>query len=152
MIEERLQDISLYYFIKELLGNQVNVVDGFPKEELKLENLPTVAVENRRARFDFFELGSKDSIVTRGFIIYIYAATKTQRDDLAYRIAKALRNPVGVYNYDEGFPPDVTPTKIGALTPKNIELVIAQIDPTLVKTFFYRAEVHYNAQYLSRNN
>ena len=153
MIEERLQDLSVFYFLKDNLDPSVKVVDGFPNaDEIKKENLPIVAVENDRADLQFFELGSRDTINERSWIIYIYAVNKTQRDNLAYTIAKLFRNKVGVFNYDEGFPPDVTPTKIGALQPQRISVVIAQIDPSVVSTFFYRAEVHYLAYYLSKNN
>ena len=150
MIEERLQDLSVFYYIKEQVDDTVKVVDGFPSaDELKLENLPIVAVENREATFDFFELGSKDQLVTRKWVMYVYAKNKAQRDNLAYTIAKSLRNSIGVYNYDMGFPPTTVP-KIGALVPKRISLVIAQIDPSVVKTLYYRAEVYYSANYLSK--
>ena len=153
MIEERLQDLSVYYYLKDNLDSSVKVVDGFPTEdEIVKENLPIVAVENDTAEFHFFELGSRDTINERSWIIYIYAKNKTQRDNLAYTIAKLFRNKVGVYDYNEGFPPTTTPTQIGALQPERISVVIAQIDPSVISTLFYRAEVHYLASYLSKNN
>jgi hypothetical protein len=45
--------------------------------------------------------------------IDIFAADKNQRDAYAFRILTALDDKIKVYNYDVGFPPSVTPLKLG---------------------------------------
>jgi len=150
MIEERLQDISVVEYIKSIVPNSVTVVDGFPETRVTEDDIPIIAVENRTAEFSNFELGTKASLVNRGWIIYIYAKNKTQRDYLAYLIAKQLfKNKVPVYNYDEGFPPDTNPSQIGCIEPRRVVVKIPQIDPNLVTMFYRAAEVYYTATYKS---
>lgn len=149
MIEERLQDLSVVYYLKNNLDSTVEVVDGFPTTDINSDELPVVAVENSRATFNLLELGTLDAIAEREWIIYIYAKNKSQRDNLAYTISTLLRQKIPVYDYNNGFPPDVSPPQVGTLQPERVSVVIAQIDPTLVSTLYYRAEVHYMAQYLS---
>jgi len=42
-----------------------------------------------------------------------FAQTKAQRDEIGYRILDSLEQCIPVYDYDEGFPPDTTPTNLG---------------------------------------
>ena len=71
---------------------------------------PTVAVSKSTIEVIPLELGNKHKLQIRTWIVDIFGATKTQRDDYAYLVFNLLDDNIPVYNYDEGFPPAVTPT------------------------------------------
>ena len=77
----------------------------------------------------------------------MFAKNKTQRDELAYTILEALEECIPVYNYDEGFPPSMTPTRIGCLQVGNLRMEIVRIMPQLVNTLYWRAEVSFSARH-----
>jgi len=150
MLVERLQDISVVNYIKEIVPDSVKVVDGFPEKPITEKDIPIIAVENRTAEFNRLELGTNVSIVTRGWIIYVYAKNKTQRDHLAYLVGGNLfKNKVPVYDYNQGFPPDVDPDQIGCLEPKRVSIKIPQIDPSQVSMLYRIADIYYSATYKS---
>lgn len=140
MYLERLEDISVYHFLKEVFTDSphITIEDGFPEKDLVL---PTVAVEAGRIDVKEFELGNRDGLRIRRWYIDIFALNKSQRDDFGYRLLNELKNGIPVYNYNEGFPPTATPTKIGNLvvTAKSYEpiMVVADVSETL----YYRATV-----------
>lgn len=143
---ERKQDLSVYYFIKDLFATApfVAVVDGYPKEGVEV---PTVAVDTLRTDTVPFELGNKKRLLYRFWNVDIYANNKTQRDEFSYMILHALEDSIPVDDYDEGFPPTVTPTQIGCLIPDNIRMEIIKIMPELVDKYYYRSIVSFMATY-----
>jgi hypothetical protein len=118
-------------------------VDGFPEGDLIL---PTIAVEAGRIDVEEYELGNRDGSRIRQWFIDIYAKNKSQRDEFGYRLLDVLKNGIPVYDYNEGFPPDVSLTQIGALVvlakSYNPIKVLAQVSEIL----YYRATITIVAQ------
>jgi hypothetical protein len=143
---ERKKDLSVYHWLVDLFSDAsyINVVDGFPTENLEL---PTVAVEGGTIKLKPFELGNRNRIFNRIWFIEIFAKNKSQRDDFSYRILSALENIIPVYDYDEGFPPDVDPTQIGGLDPLIIQATPIKILPEMTEKLYYRLSVSFTAEY-----
>jgi hypothetical protein len=110
----RKEDLSMYYFVKGLFSGTpfVKVVDAFPEQLLEI---PTVSVDTGKLSEEVFELGNRNKIRRRIWFIDIFANNKSQRDDFGYKILESSKDGIPVYDYDMGFPPDVTPSKIGHL-------------------------------------
>jgi len=145
MYTERKQDLSVYYFIKDILSTtpQVSVVDEFPVQKLVL---PTVAVEAKTIDTSQFELGNKNRSLFRVWYIDVFAQNKSQRDELGYLILNSLEDCIPVYDYDEGFPPTVV-TRLGCLEVQDLSMEIIRINPYLVDTLYYRTTVSFSAIY-----
>jgi len=112
----RLEDISINFFVKELFSAfpQILIVNEFPKAILQV---PTISVVNGKLIEERFEMGNRDSgLRTRRWFIDIFGINISQRDDFAYRILDSTDNGITVYDYNEGFPPDVSPTSINHLS------------------------------------
>lgn len=112
MLIYRKEDISVFHFIEEMFSDTsfITVVDSFPEQVLQI---PTISIDAGRLKEDNYELGNRDRLRTREWYIDIFAKNKSQRDDFGYRILDRTKDGIGIYDYDEGFPPDVYPTKIG---------------------------------------
>ena len=113
MLVYRLEDLSMFYFIKNMfqdLASFIEIVDSFPEQIL---TIPTISIDAGRIKEELFELGDRDKVRIRTWYIDIFAKNKSQRDDFGYRILAESKNGIGVYDYNEGFPPLVTPSKIG---------------------------------------
>jgi hypothetical protein len=141
---EREQDLSVVFWLKDLFGSTVNIVDAFPTGELIT---PTVAVETNTIQANPFELGNRKKIKIRSWYLDIFAKTKSQRDDIAYKILNALEESIPVYDYDMGFPPDVRPDQIGCMLPDSIQLQVVKVMPELVSTLYYRATITFTTDY-----
>ena len=107
----RLEDLSMYFFIKDMFSDVsfINVVDSFPEEIL---TIPTISIDAGRIKEELFEVGNRDRVRIRTWYIDVFAKNKSQRDDFGYRILDQSNNGINVYDYNEGFPPDVTPSRI----------------------------------------
>lgn len=140
MYLERKEDLSLFYFISGLFtdSSMINIVDSFPETDL---TLPTIAIEEDTIDLKDFELGNRDGLRNRIWNIDIYANTKTQRNEIGYKILNELKNGITVYNYDEGFPPNVTPSVISHLGVLSRKMRVIQIIPELVEKMYYRATI-----------
>ena len=144
MYLERKEDLSVYYFLKSVFPETfITVVDGFPEEDLVL---PTVAVEAGKIDVVQYELGNRDGLRVRKWYIDIYAKNKSQRDEFGYRLLDELKDGIPVYNYDEGFPPSVTPTRVGALTVSSKSYIPVKISADVVEKLYYRATISFVAQ------
>jgi hypothetical protein len=123
----------------------INIVDSFPDEEL---TVPTVSVDGGEIDTSPAELGNRIRLKYRTWYIDVFALTKTQRDDLGFKILNALEETVPVYNYNEGFPPGTSPSLLGGIVPDEIRLEPIKILPELVEKMYYRTQVtfvgHYN--------
>jgi hypothetical protein len=146
MLLESKIDRSVYFFMKNLFIDApfIHIVDGYPELEI---DLPTVAVENASIDTYPFEIGNRNRIEYRIFNIDVFAKDKAQRDEYGYRIINALEEGIDVYDYDEGFPPDFSPTKLGKMIVDTIEMEIIKIYPELVSTMYYRSTVKFSAFY-----
>lgn len=144
MFIERKEDLSIVYWLKDLFKNEalITVLDGFPEEEFIL---PSVTVDAVKITATNFELGSRIRQHYRLYVIDIFALTKTQRDEITYKIYNELDNAIPVYDYDEGFPPSVNPTQISYLdvTSKDAENIF--VSPELTEKLYYRATITFIA-------
>lgn len=142
MYRERIEDLSVYYWTKNLFSDVtwVTIVDGFPTVDLII---PSIAIEALDLDDTPGELGNPIGITSRRFSIDVFTVNKSQRDEFGYRIVNALKSSkkIRVYNYDEGFPPDVSPSELACLTVRDIHYENIRILPELVSPLYYRASV-----------
>lgn len=112
MLVYRLEDLSMFYFIKNMFSDTsyIEIVDSFPEEIL---TVPTISIDAGRLKEELFELGDRNKVRIRTWYIDIFAKNKSQRDDFGYHILDQSKNGINIYNYNEGFPPNVTPTRLG---------------------------------------
>lgn len=143
---DRSLDLSVFFFTKNLFADApfINVTEGFPDTEL---TIPTIAVELDNITTQPFEMGDRSSLKLRTWFIDVFAADKAQRDEYAYRLLNALENTIPVYNYDEGFPPSSTPSRIGCLITDDIRLQIIKVLPELTERMYYRSTVMFVGEY-----
>jgi hypothetical protein len=59
----------------------------------------------------------------------------------------ALESDVPVYNYDEGFPPSSTPSRIGCLKTDDIKMQIIKVLPELTEKMYYRSVIIFTGEY-----
>ena len=145
MYRERKEDLSLYYWLKNLFltTSYITIVDGFPTDNLVL---PTISVDAVSIDPRPHELGNRTRVNTRVWRIDVFAKNKSQRDEIGYKILNGLIDPIPVYDYDEGFPPDVSPTQIGTLFIGDRRMEIIRVLPELVETLYYRATITFVAE------
>lgn len=112
LVVYRLEDLSMFFFIKNMFTDvsNINVVDSFPEEIL---TVPTISIDAGRLKEELFEVGNRDKVRFRTWYIDIFAVNKSQRDDFGYRILSQSHNGIVIYDYNEGFPPSVTPSRFG---------------------------------------
>jgi hypothetical protein len=152
MLISRKIDLSMYYYLKGLLPSLVNVYDGYPVDKDGRPSgdltLPAVAVERQPIILRPFELAG-NRLAHYFYIMDIYGLTKAQRDDIAYTIQTDLdSNNVRVYDYDEGFPPSVSPSHIGTLViDSDIRNTVVYVFPELSPTEYWRAVVDFAGYY-----
>jgi hypothetical protein len=143
MITERLEDLSVVYFVKDLFSAIpfVTVVDEFPSTNLVI---PTVAVDTAPINIEPGELGNRHGIRFRFWNIDIFAINKSQRDDFAYKILYALEDGIPIYDYNLGFPPTVVP-QLTCLIPEDLSTSIVKVYPELVDKMYWRSTVSFRA-------
>lgn len=107
----RLEDLSMYFFIKDMFQDVsfIAIEDSFPE---KILTIPTISIDAGMLKEENFEIGNRDKVRIRTWYIDIFAKNKSQRDDFGYRILDQSKNGINVYDYNEGFPPDVSPSRI----------------------------------------
>ena len=142
----RKLDLSIYYFVSDAFSDApfVHVTDGFPEEGL---TIPTIAVEADNISTYVAELGNRVRGKIRTWYADIYAADKAQRDEYAYRLLSAFESNIPVYDYDEGFPPSSTPSRIGSIITDDIRLQIIKVLPELTENMYYRSVVMVTGEY-----
>lgn len=143
---ERKKDRSVYYFIKGILAAypSINVVDAYPMQNLVL---PTVSVEWDDITIVPLEQGNRIGTRDMMWSIDILANNKDQRDEIASVILDNIETGIPVYNYDEGFPPTVSPTQIGLLTVYDITASPIRIFPELVEKLYWRITINFGTKY-----
>ncbi len=149
---ERLQDQSCFYWLKSKVPTGVSVVDAFPTNVNSADTplmLPTVSIEAARLIGVPFELGNYQSNKERLWTIDIFTKNKTQRDDLSYLIFDELEKGIPVMDYNEGFPPLVTPTQLGALDTSDIEIQPIYVFKDLVQDLYWRTRIRFWTIYRS---
>lgn len=114
MLIYRLEDLSMFFFIKNMFLDvpNIQIQDSFPDEIL---TIPTISIDAGRLKEELYQIGTRDVVRQRTWYIDIFAKTKAQRDDFGYRILDLCKNGINVYDYNEGFPPSIIPTRIAHL-------------------------------------
>lgn len=140
MFLERNEELSAYYFVKDLFSEypDILVVDEYPDQDLQL---PTIAVESDEIDLQNYEIGNRSTLRIRRWYIYIFSKTKTQRDDIAYTIINSFQDGINVYNYDEGFPPDVAPSVIEHLAWNSIGYTPVKVMADLPENLYFRGTI-----------
>jgi len=142
MYIERKEDLAIYYWLSGLFTSikGMTIVDGFPDDKL---TLPTISVEWDQTSVVDFQLGDRSGSRLRTWYISIYAKNKSTRDEFAYKIHNELRNGIPVYEITDG---ELTSTKIGHLDILERTIKVVRIEPELVSTVYYRADIAILAQ------
>lgn len=148
----RKVDLSVYYFLDDLLPDLVTVYDGYPVGEDGRPSgdliVPSVASVRQPIVLRPFELAGL-SLAWYYYIIDVYASTKAQRDDIAYLIQTNLDSDyVPIYDYDEGFPPLVSPSRLGTLVlTGDITSEVVYVFSELTPKKYWRALVDFSGYY-----
>ena len=145
LIQERIEDLSVYYFISDLFSGtpSIKIVDGFPESIL---TVPTISIDARRLDSTNFEMGNKKRLLTRSWYIDVFAQNKSQRDDIGYTILHALEDCIPVYDYNSGFPPAIV-TQLGCLEVDTLRMDIVRIMPQFVDKLYYRSSISLTAYF-----
>lgn len=147
---ERIIDLSIYYYLKNLFPSFVIVVDGFPGSETSADPkliLPTVSIDALDMVPIPFELGSQDRTL-RFWAIDVFAKNKSQRDDFTYTVYNQIKdNNILVYNYDLGFPPTTVP-QIGYLVIENITAKPIYVFKDLIQDLYWRSRITFFTKYV----
>lgn len=137
----RLEDLSLYFFISDLFQSYgfITITDEFPKQILQV---PTLSVVNGKLIEEQFELGNRDAgLRTRRWFIDVFAVNKSQRDDFAYKILDSTDNGIIVYNYNEGFPPNASPSRVNHLSVVKKSYEPLDVLPSSNEKLYYRGQI-----------
>lgn len=138
MQQIRKEQTSIYYWLTDLLPSFVHIESEFPQDELVL---PTVSITNVRAVARPFQLGSDEDLDKRNWAIDVFAQNSGQRDDYLGLIYDSLKSIICVYNYDVGFPPDVSPPQVGSLYVEERESKPLRVYEDLVKKKYWWGKV-----------
>lgn len=136
----RLEDLSMTFFIKDLFSDVsfINVVDSFPEEIL---TIPTISIDAGRIKEELFEVGNRDRLRIRTWYIDVFAKNRSQRDDFGYRILDQSNNGINVYDYNEGFPPDVSPSRVEHMDVLSISYEPVPVMLDEVEPKYFRGQV-----------
>ena len=145
MLVYRLEDLSMFYFIKNVFSDTpyIEIVDSFPEEIL---TVPTVSIDAGKLKEELFQLGDRNKVRYRTWYIDIFAKNKSQRDDFGYRILDQIKNGVNIYNYNEGFPPVATPSRIGHMDILSISYEPMPVMLDEVQPSYFRGQVILDTQ------
>jgi len=149
---ERLQDLSIYYWLRGKLPDFVTVVDAFPSQIDQVDTpltLPVASIDHIRLNAVALELGGME-INDRMWAIDVFAKTKAQRDDFTYLLVNDLKLNVMVYDYNQGFPPVVVPC-LGGLIVSNIQARPVYVFRELVKDLYWRSSITFATRYQAYN-
>lgn len=140
MYKDRLEELSIVYWLKDLFSAypQIKIVNDYPDKDLEL---PTISVYGGDAYLKPEQLGSRANKSENTWYIDVFATNKAQRDDFASFITKALENKIPVYDYNAGFPPDVSPEHIYSLDITDLVVRPVRIFPELVEKLYYRTTI-----------
>lgn len=149
MILDTKQNLSLYYYVKEILSGYptINVTDDYPNAELIL---PSVSVVDNDISSKPLELGNRHGIRNRLWDIEVYGANKNQRNEITYVLLENLEHNIPVYDYDYGFPPSGAP-QIGVLSIKSNTLVAtpSRVFPDITERLYWRTSIKFITEYAS---
>jgi hypothetical protein len=140
MLIYRLEDIAMNYWVREILEpfGIINIVDEFPVE---IATVPTVSVVEGKIAEQEYELGNRDGVRVRRWFIDVFALNKQQRKDVGYKLLSEAKQGINVYDYNEGFPPDASPSFINHLSVINRTFEPLDIIQDLNPKLYYRGQL-----------
>ena len=143
---ERNELLSSYYWLVDLFSdsNFVGIEIGFPDKEI---SLPVISVEWENIDSFPFELGNKKQVKEIRFSFDVFALNKDQRNEFIFRIFDELDSGIPVYDYNDGFPPDVTPTRLGCLIPLRKNAKNIPVLPGLTRELYFRSSITVTMEY-----
>jgi hypothetical protein len=145
MFTEDLEDMSAYYWLKNLFTDTplIKIVSEFPQGDLQV---PSISIEPMRINTVPWEMGNPKTVKFRRFVIEIFASNITQRKQCVYKILNELdKAKIPVFNYEQGFPPDVTPLQIGSMDVAETVADFKRVFPAITEKLYYRATVTFVA-------
>jgi hypothetical protein len=127
-------------------GTGVDIVDSYYSGNLEV---PRVAIVGGDIGSTLHELGGAERY-DRVWWLEIYASTKQQRDEIGYRIFGQLREDghIPVQDYDEGFPPTVSPSSLGYMDVVKHQYRPKNYDTELQSLMDWRATVAIHSRYI----
>jgi len=142
------QDRSIYFWLSDLFSaySSITVKDSFPDADM---TLPTISITSQITYPYPFEMGNRLGRNSRYWDIEIFAQNKDQRDEFAYLIMTQLQYGIPVYDYDEGFPPLVSPTQLGVLHPEDISVTPIRVFINLQEKLYWRSTIFFRTDYYS---
>jgi hypothetical protein len=145
MYPEKKEDLSLYYWLVDSFENYpfIKISDSFPNEDLKVSDLPLISIDVGDIDSIPFEFGNPVRKKFRTYYVDIFAKNLTQRDEFGYKIYNELDYGIPIYDYDEGFPPDVSPTQLNKFDVEEKKLVPIKIMAELTDQMYYRSSIRF---------
>lgn len=147
----RKQDKSVYYHVADIFSSMpsIEIEDGYPDNKELV--LPSIAVEGEDIFLRKLEMGNRRGRKLRLWSLDVYASNKEQRDEMVGILIDSLDSVdvINVYDYDEGFPPSVSPTQIGVLKidKDSITATPIRIFPDLVEKLYWRSRIRFITEY-----
>ena len=113
--------------------------------------LPSVAVEGEELFLKDKEMGNRRGRKLRLWSLDVYGSNKEQRDEIVGILFNNLDaiGVISVYDYDEGFPPSVSPTQLGVLKvdKESVTVTPIRIFPDLVEKLYWRSRIRFITEY-----
>jgi hypothetical protein len=136
----RLEDLSMNYWVRAVFTDfgQINIVDEYPES---IATLPTVSIVEGKLSEEEFELGNREGIRIRRWYIDVFALNKSQRKDFGYTVLAEAKNGINVYDYNEGFPPDASPSIINHLSVTSRTFNPIPVIRSLNAKLYYRGQL-----------
>ena len=143
---ERKKDTSIVYWLMDTFSDvsSITILDEYSNRELEV---PSLALQTGLITDEEFQLGDRTQKLIRLWHIDIYAKSTEQRNEIAYRLLRELDDGIPVYDYDEGFPPDIDPSRIGTISVFSKEYTPIAVVPELLDKMYWRGSVTIFTEY-----
>lgn len=136
------EDMSIVSYLKSAFSAYpfVSVIMGFQVNNL---TVPSVSIHPLKIDCPPIEIGNGQTDRIRVYQINIYANSDIQRSQFSYTVLNLLDGKIPVYNYNEGFPPDNSPSIIDYLNITEKQLEFYPVYPELVDDLYYRTVIDF---------
>jgi len=138
---ERKKDRSIYYWLKDDVFSDADwilIVDAYEDDET---TVPSIAIKPGVIDAEPVQMGDRRQYNIRVWYLDVYAVNKDQRADIAYRIMREIDDGIPILDFDEGFPPAVTPTQIGAIICDQKRYTPVDVNPELIEKMYWRGTI-----------
>lgn len=143
---EKKQEVNFIYWLVDKFSTEpisVTVVDEYPDQLLAL---PTISLDWDDLNGYQLELGTRQLAQERTWYIEIFASTKGQRKDFAYKIFNDLQEGVPIYELDTDGT-QLLSQQLGTLVPVSINIRKLNPIPELIGELYWRSTVTFVATY-----